>query len=213
VRAVLFDFDGTLADTAPDLAGAVNHMREKRGLAPLEAATVRPYASMGARGLLRIGFAMGPEHPGYEAMKEEFLARYAEAICEHTRLFPGMAQLLAGLERRAIAWGIVTNKATRFTERIVPGLGVSPACVVCGDSTPHLKPHPAPLLLAAERLKLDPGDCLYVGDDLRDVQAARAAGMRSAAVEWGYHGTETDGPRAWNADLLLSHPQELLEHL
>jgi phosphoglycolate phosphatase len=213
VRAVLFDFDGTLADTAPDLAAALNRMREKRGLAPLPAVTVRPYASMGARGLLRVGFAMGPEHPGYEAMKEEFLARYAEAICEHTRLFPGMAQLLAGLERRAIAWGIVTNKATRFTERIVPGLGVSPACVVCGDSTPHLKPHPAPLLLGAERLKLDPGDCLYVGDDLRDVQAARAAGMRSAAVEWGYHGTETDGPRAWNADLLLSHPQELLEHL
>ena len=213
MRAILFDFDGTLADTAPDLAAALNRMREKRGLAPLPAVTVRPYASMGARGLLRVGFAMGPEHPDYEAMKGEFLDRYAEAICEHTRLFPGMAEVLAGLERRAIAWGIVTNKATRFTERIVPGLGVSPACVVCGDSTPHLKPHPAPLLLAAERLKLEPADCLYVGDDLRDVQAARAAGMRSAAVEWGYHGTETDGPRAWNADLLLSRPQELLEHL
>ena len=213
MRAVLFDFDGTLADTAPDLAAAVNWMRAKRGLAPLDPATVRPYASMGARGLLRIGFGMTPEHADYEAMKTEFLDRYAEAICRETRLFPGMEEVLASLERRAVAWGIVTNKATRFTERIVPGLGVSPACVVCGDSTPHLKPHPAPLLLAAERLKLEPADCLYVGDDLRDVQAARAAGMRSAAVEWGYHGTETDGPCAWNADLLLSRPQELLEHL
>ena len=212
-KAVLFDFDGTLADTAPDLAGAVNWMREKRGLAPLDAATVRPYASMGARGLLRIGFGMGPAHPDYEAMKAEFLARYAEAICRETRLFPGMEALLGELGQRAIAWGIVTNKATRLTERIVPQLGVSPACVVCGDSTPHLKPHPASLLLAAGQLKLEPGDCLYVGDDLRDVQAARAAGMRCAAVEWGYHGTENGGPEIWNADLLLSHPQDLLEHL
>jgi phosphoglycolate phosphatase len=213
MRAVLFDFDGTLADTAPDLAAAVNRMREHRGLAPLDPAAVRPYASMGARGLLRIGFGMTAAHPEYLAMRDEFLERYAAAICEHTRLFPGMERVLAELERRAVAWGIVTNKAARFTERIVPQLGVTPACVVCGDSTPHLKPHPAPLLLAAERLKLAPPECLYVGDDLRDVQAARAAGMRCAAVEWGYHGTETDGPRAWNADLLLSHPQDLLEHV
>jgi phosphoglycolate phosphatase len=212
-RAVLFDFDGTLADTAPDLAGAVNHMREKRGLAPLEAATVRPYASMGARGLLRIGFGITPEDAGYIALRDEFLERYAEAICAETRLFPGMASVLAELERRAIAWGIVTNKATRLTERIVPQLGVAPACVVCGDSTPHLKPHPASLLLAAKQLELEPGECLYVGDDLRDVQAARAAGMRSAAVAWGYHGTENGGPATWNADLLLSRPQEILEHL
>lgn len=213
MRAVLFDFDGTLADTAPDLAAAVNWMRQKRWLAPLDPAIVRPYASMGARGLLRIGFGMAPEHPDYEAMKNEFLERYAEAICEETRLFPGMEQLLAGLERRAIAWGIVTNKAARFTARIVPRLGVSPACVVCGDSTPHLKPHPASLLLAAEQLELEPRACLYVGDDLRDVQAARAAGMRSAAAGWGYHGTENGAPGMWNADLLLSRPQELLEHL
>ncbi len=213
MRAVLFDFDGTLADTAPDLAAAVNWMRAKRGLAPLAPEVVRPYASMGARGLLRIGFGMTPEHPDFEAMKAEFLERYAEAICEETRLFPGMDELLAGLERRAIAWGIVTNKAMRLTERIVPQLGVSPACVVCGDSTPHLKPHPASLLLAARQLKLPPAECLYVGDDLRDVQAARAAGMRCAAAEWGYHGTENGGPQIWNADLLLSHPQDLLEHL
>lgn len=212
-KAVLFDFDGTLADTAPDLAAAVNRMREKRGLAPLDAGSVRPYASMGARGLLRIGFGMTPQHADYAAMRDEFLERYGEAVCVDTRLFPGMTALLAELGRRAIAWGIVTNKATRFTESIVSQLGVAPACVVCGDSTPHLKPHPAPLLLAAERLSRAPGECLYVGDDLRDVQAARAAGMRSAAVDYGYHGAETDGPRAWNADIVISHPQELLEHL
>lgn len=213
VKAALFDFDGTLADTAPDLAAAVNGMRTMRGLAPLAAALVRPYASMGARGLLRIGFGVTPEHADYAALRDEFLERYAEAVCVETRLFPGMAELIAELGRRAIAWGIVTNKSTRFTEALVPRLGISPACVVCGDSTAHLKPHPAPLLLAAQRLALAPGDCLYVGDDLRDVQAARAAGMRSAAAEWGYHGTETAGPSAWNADLLLSHPQQLLEHL
>jgi len=213
VKAVLFDFDGTFADTAPDLAAAVNRMRTKRGLTPLDAATARPYASMGARGLLRVGFGIAPEHPDYVALREEFLERYAEAVCVETRLFPGMAALLEALGRRAIPWGIVTNKAARFTQSIVPRLGVAPACIVCGDSTAHLKPHPAPLLLAAEQLRLDPADCLYVGDDLRDVQAARAAGMRSAAVEYGYHGTDTDGPRAWHADIVISQPQELLEHL
>ena len=124
-----------------------------------------------------------------------------------------MAELIAQLGTRRIAWGIVTNKATRFTTPLLEELAVAPACVVCGDSTPHLKPHPAPLLLAAERLELAPADCVYVGDDLRDIQAARAAGMRCVAVEYGYHGTETPGPAAWNADAVISHPRELLEHL
>jgi len=210
---VLFDFDGTFADTAPDLAGAVNAMRTQRGLQTLAAETVRPYASMGARGLLRIGFGMTPDHPDYIAMRDEFLERYARALCIHTRLFPGMAELLTELEARTIAWGIVTNKATRFTARLVQEVRVAPACVVCGDSTPHLKPHPAPLLLAAEQLELAPAQCMYVGDDLRDIQAARAAGMRCIAVEYGYHGTETPGPTSWNADAVISHPSELLEHL
>ena len=212
-KAALFDFDGTFADTAPDLAAAVNTMRTKRGLEPLDPATVRPYASMGARGLLRIGFGMTPEHPDYAAMKDEFLDNYAAAICVHTRLFDGMHELIGELTARHIAWGIVTNKATRFTSRLVRELAVTPACVVCGDSTPHLKPHPAPLLLAAERLKLPPGDCLYVGDDLRDIQAGRAAGMRCVAVEYGYHGADNPGPQTWNADAVISHPRELLEHL
>jgi len=212
-KAALFDFDGTFADTAPDLAAAVNTMRAKRGLAPLAPASVRPYASMGARGLLRIGFDMTPEHADYAAMKDEFLDNYAAAICVHTRLFDGMSALIDQLVARHIAWGIVTNKATRFTSRLVDELGVTPACVVCGDSTPHLKPHPAPLLLAADQLKLSPGDCVYVGDDLRDIQAARAAGMRCVAVEYGYHGADNPGPETWNADAIISHPRQLLEHL
>ena len=212
-KAVLFDFDGTLADTAADLAAAVNRMREGRGLAPLPPAAVRPYASMGARGLLRIGFDVTPEHEKYAAMREEFLDLYAERLCVETRLFPGMAELLAGLKERRLSWGIVTNKSRRFTERLVPLLGIRPDCVVCGDSTPHLKPHPASLLLAATQLDLAPADCVYVGDDLRDVQAARAAGMRCVAVEYGYHGADGPGPKAWNADAVISHPVEILEHL
>jgi len=212
-RAVLFDFDGTFADTAPDLAAALNAMRTKRGLAALAPEVVRPYASMGARGLLRIGFDMTPDHRDYIAMRDEFLDNYAGAICVDTRLFPGMEELIAELDARAIAWGIVTNKATRFTTCLVGELRVSPACVVCGDTTPHLKPHPGPLLAAAEKLSLAPADCIYVGDDLRDIQAARAAGMRSVAVQYGYHGTDHPGPAAWNADAIIDHPLELLEHL
>jgi phosphoglycolate phosphatase len=212
-RAALFDFDGTLADTAPDLAAAVNRMRSKRGLEPLAPEVVRPYASMGARGLLRIGFGIGPDDPQFAAMREEFLDAYGENVCVETRLFPGMAELVASLERRALRWGIVTNKSTRFTQRLVPLLGIRPACVVSGDSTPHLKPHPASLLLAAGQLGLPPSECVYVGDDLRDMQAARAAGMRCVAVEYGYHGTEDPGPSAWNADAVIAHPSELLEHL
>ncbi len=188
-------------------------MREKRGLEPLAPPTVRPYASMGARGLLRIGFGMTPDDARYEAMKGEFLDNYAAAICVHTRLFDGMNELLRELTTRQIAWGIVTNKATRFTSRLVEELRVAPACVVCGDSTPHLKPHPAPLLLAAKQLELAPADCIYVGDDLRDIRAARAAGMRCVAVDYGYHGADNPGPETWNADAIISHPRELLEHL
>ena len=188
-------------------------MRTKRGFAPLAPATVRPYASSGARGLLRIGFDMTPEHPDYVGMRDEFLDNYAAAICVHTRLFDGMNELIEELSTRRIAWGIVTNKATRFTSRLVEELRVAPACVVCGDSTPHLKPHPAPLLLAAKQLDLPPADCTYVGDDLRDIQAARAAGMRCVAVDYGYHGADNPGPETWHADAIISHPRELLEHL
>jgi 2-phosphoglycolate phosphatase len=212
-KAMLFDFDGTLADTAADLCAAVNVLRAERGLAALPVAAARPFASSGARGLLRAAFDMTPEHPDYGAMRDAFLRHYADCLNENTVLFPGIAQLLEDLAARKIAWGIVTNKATRFTERIVAGLGLSPDCVVCGDTTPHSKPHPAPLLHAAQALALAPSSCWYVGDDLRDVQAAQAAGMRSIAVEYGYHGVENGGPRSWNADAVIAHPLELLAQI
>jgi len=212
-RAVLFDFDGTLADTAPDLAAAINRLRLERGLKELAVDDIRPYASMGARGLVRVGFGLTPEDAEYPALRDEFLARYDERVCVDTRLFPGMMELLGELKRRGIAWGIVTNKATRFTGRIVELLEVEPGCVVCGDTTPHIKPHPAPLLRAAELLEVPPAACWYVGDDLRDIQAARAAGMRAVAVEYGYHGANGEAPRLWNADITISMPLELIQHL
>jgi len=212
-RAVLFDLDGTLADTAADLAAALNHLRAQHGMNPLPVSEVRPFASMGARGLLRIGFGLSPDDPGYLAMRNAFLERYGENVCVETRLFPGMAEVLRELVQRRIAWGIVTNKSSRFTPRIVEALKVAPACIVCGDSTPHLKPHPAPLFLACDQLKLAPPKCLYVGDDLRDVQAARAAGMRPVAVEWGYHSPDNAGPNDWDADAVIAEPQDLLKLL
>ena len=212
-RAVLFDFDGTLADTAADLAAAVNQLRMQKGLKELTASEVRPYASMGARGLLRVGFGLTPEDADYPRLREAFLDHYDARVCVETRLFPGMAELLGELAARSVRWGIVTNKATRFTGRIIESLQLKPDCVVCGDSTPHLKPHPAPLLLAAKLLNLPAQDCLYVGDDLRDVQAAHAAGMRPVAVEWGYHSPDNAGPGSWNAAAVIGEPRELISLL
>jgi len=212
-RAVLFDFDGTLADTAPDLAAAVNRMRVTQGHEPLPLERLRPFASAGARGLVHAGFGIKPGDDEYPALRETFLELYGECACEKTRLFPGVAALLRELKARGLRWGIVTNKATRFTEQIVVALKLEPDCVVSGDTTPHIKPHPAPLLHAAEELQLAPAACLYLGDDLRDMQAARAAGMRPVAVEWGYHHPESGGPGTWEADFIIAHPAQLLEHL
>jgi N-acetyl-D-muramate 6-phosphate phosphatase len=212
-RAVLFDLDGTLADTAPDLAAAVNRMRAEQGLEPLPIERLRPFASAGARGLVHAAFGIKPEDAEYAALRETFLEYYAEQVCERTTLFPGIAQLLGELKARGIAWGIVTNKATRFTERIVVALGLEPDCVACGDTTPHLKPHPASLLHACHQIQIAPPHCAYLGDDLRDMKAAHAAGMRPVAVEWGYHHPESGGPGTWDADAVIRHPLELIAHL
>jgi len=210
-QAVLFDLDGTLADTAPDLAAALNRLRSEHGLAALPLQTVRPYASSGARGLLQIGFGLKPEDSRFEPLRDAFLDRYEARVCVETRLFPGTPELLAAIEQRGIPWGIVTNKSSRFTPRIVAALGLEAraACVVCGDTTPHIKPHPAPLLHAARQLALEPAQCWYVGDDLRDVQAAHAAGMRAVAVEYGYLGTGS-APRDWNADAVIARATDLI---
>ena len=212
-RAVLFDFDGTLADTAPDLAAAVNRMLRDQGQAPLPLERLRPFASAGARGLVHAAFGVKPDDPDYKALREMFLDFYGERVCRDTKLFPGVAQLLAELRARDIRWGIVTNKATHFTERICLSLKLQPDCLACGDTTPHLKPHPASLLHAAGQLKLPPASCWYLGDDLRDMKAARAAGMRPVAVEWGYHHPDSGTPGSWEADAVIAHPMDLMRHL
>lgn len=211
-QAILFDLDGTLADTAPDLAAAVNLMRSQRGLPPAPYLNLRPHASAGARGLLQAGFGIGPEDPEFEAMRIEFLNNYEAAIAEQSHLFQHVTSLLEGLDRLGLPWGIVTNKAARFTNPLVPLLHLQEsACVVSGDTTAHAKPHPEPLLEAARRLNVSPQVCWYVGDDLRDIQAGKAAGMLTVAAAWGYCGATE--PTHWKADLILDTPLELLEFI
>jgi len=211
VHTVLFDLDGTFADTAPDLGRALNRMRAERGFEPLPIGILRAHASSGARGLLKVGFDLVPESEGYQAVRDRFLELYQENLFVDTRLFDGIPELLAIIEARGLPWGIVTNKAKRLAEPLLEKLGMDrrAACIVSGDSTPHIKPHPASLLRAAELLSLPPEQCLYVGDDLRDVQAARAAGMRFAAAGWGYLGDGAD-PGLWDADAVVSDPREVV---
>jgi len=214
IRAVLFDLDGTLADTAPDLAGALNALLVERGRPQVPVAATRPVTSSGARGMLKVGFGIEPGHAEYETLKARFLDLYAERVCVETQLYPGAVELLAMLEARALRWGVVTNKAERFTRPLLDALALMEraACVVGGDTTARAKPHPDPLLHAATYVGVEPARCLYVGDDLRDVQAARAAGMPVIAAAYGYLGVDGD-PHAWGADAVIDHPLEVLNHL
>lgn len=211
---VLFDLDGTLADTAGDLAGALNQLRLQKGLAPLPLATLRPYASAGARGLIGVGLDIHPGHEDYDALRLAFLAAYTQCLADTTALFDGMAEVLHTLESRAMPWGVVTNKPHRFTVPVMAGLGLSARCatLISGDSTAQAKPHPLPLLTACEHIGLPPARVLYVGDDLRDIQAAKAAGMPSAAARWGYIGHNGD-IADWGADVIVAQPLGLLAHL
>jgi len=211
-RAVLFDLDGTLADTAPDLAAAVNWMRTERGLEPTPYAILRPTASAGARGMIGAAFGLAPGDEGYEELRVQWFERYQSAMAVHSTLFDGISDLLDGIAAAGMAWGIVTNKPARFTDPLVPLIGLAQAgCVISGDTTPHAKPHPAPLLEAARRLDIAPAHCWYVGDDLRDIEAGRAAGMVTVACNWGYCGSID--PATWGADHLLDTPQQLLQML
>ncbi len=208
-HAVLFDLDGTFADTAPDLGRTINLMRAARGLAPVALADTRRVTSLGARGLLGVGFGIGPEHADYAAMREEFLRLYENNLCQDTVLFPGIAALVDALEARRIVWGIVTNKAERYAKPLLQqlGYGTRAACIIGGDTTGHLKPHPAPLLAAARAIGIAAQDCIYVGDDQRDIEAGRAAGMRTVAVRFGY--LNGSNPETWGADSLVSSPAEI----
>jgi 2-phosphoglycolate phosphatase len=211
-RAILFDLDGTLADTAPDLAQAVNLLCIARGLPPAPYEKLRPVASAGARGLIGAALGLAPGQAEYELLRVQFLDNYLAAIAVKSTLFEGVPAMLAALEKNGIRWGIVTNKAARLTDVLVPQIGLGhAACVVSGDTTPHPKPHPAPLLEAAARLALAPQECWYVGDDLRDIQAGLAAGMPTVAAAWGYCGHAE--PVSWQADHLIAAPVDLLRLL
>jgi N-acetyl-D-muramate 6-phosphate phosphatase len=211
---VLFDLDGTLIDSAPDLAGAANAMRVARGMEALPIAALRPMVGAGARGMVRLAFGVHPGQDDYEKLRGEFLQRYEETSLVHTRVFASIEPVLDRLEGQQRRWGIVTNKAERFAHPIFEGLGLHSraAVVVCGDTTPHSKPHPAPLLEAARRAGVESAQCVYVGDDLRDIEAGRAAGMATLAAAWGYLG-QGEPIEAWGADAVLAEPAALLHWL
>ena len=214
LKAVLFDLDGTLIDSAPDLGAAADKLRTDRGMPSLDLSLYRPHAGAGARGLLKVAFDMTPDHPEFPAMREAFFVNYESAMTERTLVFDGVRELIEALQSRGLLWGVVTNKMARFTDPLTQALPLfsSASAVVSGDTTPYPKPHPAPLLEAARRLGVAPEHCWYVGDDERDIQAGRAAGMVTVAAAYGYLGHEADHGQ-WAADHTIEHPLELLKLL
>lgn len=212
VKTVLFDLDGTFADTAPDLAAALNHARAMRELAPLALEILRPQASHGSAGLLKVGFNLEAGAPDYDALRNTFLDHYEQNICVHTRLFPGMGELIDQLEQRDIRWGIITNKPKRYTLPLMQALGYAEraACLVSGDSYAHAKPHPEPMNKACEIIKVTPEHCLYLGDDIRDMQAANAANMRGIIARYGYIAANAQLD-SWQAHHIIDTPLELLD--
>ena len=214
VAAVLFDLDGTLIDSAPDLGAAVDKMRVQRGLPSLPLEQYRPMAGAGARGMIGIAFGITPEHADFEAMKEEFFVNYENCMTERTRIFEGVHDMIAALVSQGLPWGVVTNKSSRFTDPLTSAMPLfaTAGTIVSGNTTPHAKPHPEPLFEAARRLSVDPARCVYVGDDERDIVAGLAAGMGTVAATYGYLGQQTDIAR-WNAHLHIDSPLKLLNYL
>ena len=214
VELVLFDLDGTLIDSAPDLGAAADKMRTDRGLPSLPQDQYRPMAGAGARGMLGVAFGITPEHDDFATLREEFFQNYERCMTERTYAFDGVAQLVASLRERGLPWGVVTNKASRFTDPLTRAMPLfeHAAAVVSGDTTPHTKPHPAPLLEAARRVGIAAERCVYVGDDERDIVAGHAAGMLTVAATYGYLGDRAD-THSWGAHAQIDAPLRLLELL
>jgi 2-phosphoglycolate phosphatase len=214
IAAVLFDLDGTLIDSAPDLGAAADQMRIDRGMPSLPLAAYRPMAGAGARGMLGVAFDAKVDDPNFASLREEFFGNYARCLTQRTTVFEGVPELLAALADRKLRWGVVTNKSMRFTDPLTQAMPLfaSAQVIVSGDTTPHAKPHPAPLLEAARRLGLDASQCLYVGDDERDVVAGLAAGMQTVAACYGYLGAAVD-VQSWGAHASIDAPMSLLDLL
>ena len=214
IDAVLFDLDGTLIDSAPDLGAAADKMRTDRGMEPLPLIDYRHMAGAGARGMLGVAFGLTPGDADFGALKEEFFVNYEACMTQRTYAFEGVVELIAKIDQAGLKWGVVTNKSARFTlplTRQMPLFG-SARTIVSGDTTPHAKPHPAPLFEAARQLQVEPGRCVYVGDDERDIIAGRAAGMATVAAAYGYLGAIAS-THGWKADATIVSPGALLNLL
>lgn len=213
-RAVLFDLDGTLLDTAPDFVLAINALRAEEALAPLAATVLRPHVSHGGAALICAAFNMTAAQPEFERRRLRLLDLYAHVLAQATVPFAGVEDLLLTLETRGLPWGIVTNKPGWLTTPLLAALGLDQraGCVIAGDTTARAKPHPEPLLAAAQALAIRPADCLYVGDAQRDIDAARAAGMACLVALYGYIGSD-DHPERWGGDGSIACPQDLLAWL
>jgi phosphoglycolate phosphatase len=212
-HAILFDLDGTLLDTAPDMIGALNLLRQDEGLEPLPFSTARSSVSHGAVRLITVGFpsAQGDE---FERLRRRFLAIYSENLTTGTRLFAGLEQVLAAFEIEGLPWGVVTNKPGWLTDPLLEQLDLArrACCVVSGDTVNERKPHPLPLLHAAAVTGVSPDRCVYVGDAERDIVAGRAAGMQTVVAAWGYL-AELDHPETWNAHGIIERPEDVMDWL
>jgi phosphoglycolate phosphatase len=212
ITTVLFDLDGTLADTAPDLAYALNKLREEKGLEHLPYDDIRVTASHGGQALVKLGFDLETDDPEFEPLRQRFLDLYRQNLSRETRLFPGMEILLAMLQKQGFKWGVVTNKPAHLTDPILKSLGLfeRAAAVISGDTTTNRKPHPEPMLLACQQTGAPPPQCLYVGDAERDIHAGQRAGMKTLIALFGYIG-DNENPESWGADGMVRTPMEILD--
>ncbi len=214
IRTVLFDLDGTLADTAPDLAFALNEVLREQECPPLPFEQIRPVVSHGGIALIKLGFNIDESSAQFDTLRQRLLTIYREHIVRHTKLFDGMGEVLEAIEARGLNWGVVTNKPAWLTEPLMAGLALQQraATIISGDTLDQRKPHPAPMLLACEQAGSTAAECLYVGDAERDIEAGRNAGMHTLVALFGYIG-EHDSPEQWQADGMVDSAKQIMEWL